>query len=254
MKYRSNLGESYTPLYFLASLGSGGLVVTFFMYLMFMVPHEGRPMTTFENLTATFSNDSLLMITLVILASVGILYFAYLHFRLLIWNIKEYLLFKKTESFAALKNSNGEVQLIAIRLTYAMSVNVMFILGALFVPYLWNIVESLFPLALLAFLTIGAYAVNIFITFFARVIAFGQFDCAKNNSLSQMLSIFAFSMVAVGLAAPGAMSHSTVISGTGLIFSIGFASVAIILSIIKIVLGFRAMFEYGINKEAAVSL
>lgn len=254
MKYRSNLGKTYSPIYFLAALGSGGLAVSFFMYLMFMIPHKGHPMPTFEDLTATFTAGSLPMIGLVILAVIGIIYFAYLHFRLLIWNIKEYLLFKKTESFTTLKSGNGEVQLMAIPLTYAMSVNVMFILGALFVPGLWNYVENLFPMALLAFLAIGAYAIHIFITFFARVVAFGHFDCEQNNSLSQMLSIFAFAMVAVGLAAPGAMSHSTFISGTGLIFSIGFASVAVLLSIIKIVLGFRAMFEHGINREAAVSL
>ena len=27
--------ENYSPLYFLASVGAGGLVVTFFMYLLF---------------------------------------------------------------------------------------------------------------------------------------------------------------------------------------------------------------------------
>ena len=254
MKYRSNLGDTYSPLYFLAALGSGGLAVSFFMYLMFMVPHKGHPMPTFEDLIDVFSADSLLMSGLVVFAAVGVLYFSFMHFRLLVWNIKEYLLFKKTESFVKLKASNDEVQLMAIPLTYAMFVNVVFILGALFVPSLWSVVENLFPLALLAFLLIGAYAIHIFITFFARVIAFGHFDCAKNNSLSQMLSIFAFSMVAVGLSAPGAMSHSTFISGVGLIFSIGFASVAILLSIIKIVLGFQAMFAHGINREAAVSL
>ena len=34
--------ETYSPLYFLVSLGSGGLVVTFFMWLMHWVPHPGR--------------------------------------------------------------------------------------------------------------------------------------------------------------------------------------------------------------------
>lgn len=29
----------YRPLYFLASLGAGGMAVSFFMYLMFLVPH-----------------------------------------------------------------------------------------------------------------------------------------------------------------------------------------------------------------------
>ena len=254
MKYRSRLGEDYSPLYYLASLGSGGLAITFFMYLMFMVPHKGHPIPTFEDLVAGFSAGGLMMIAVIIIGGAGILYFSFQHFRLLTWNIKEYMGFKKTKRFQELQSSNAGVQLMAIPLTYAMSINVLFILGAVFVPSLWAYVEYLFPFALAAFLAVGVYAIQIFITFFARVIAFGQFDCEKNNSLSQMLSIFAVSMIAVGLAAPGAMSHNTFISGFGLIFATGFVSIAIVMSIIKIVLGFRAMFEHGINKEAAISL
>ena len=39
----SHAARAYSPLYFLASLGAGGLAVTFFMYLMFWVPHPGQP-------------------------------------------------------------------------------------------------------------------------------------------------------------------------------------------------------------------
>ena len=39
----------YSPLYFLASVGAGGLTVTFFMWLMFWVPHTGRPVPIFED-------------------------------------------------------------------------------------------------------------------------------------------------------------------------------------------------------------
>ncbi len=35
--------DSYSPLYFLAARGAGGLTVTFFMYLMFWVPIRDRP-------------------------------------------------------------------------------------------------------------------------------------------------------------------------------------------------------------------
>jgi hypothetical protein len=254
MRYRSHLKEEYSPLYFLASLGSGGLAITFFMYLMFMVPHEKTPIPVFEDLISSFSADSPLIAGVIAVGVPGVLYFAFQHFRLLLWNIREYRMFKKTEQFRQLKQGNGEVQLMAIPLTYAMSINVLFILGALFVPTLWGSVERLFPFALLAFFAVGVYASHIFITFFSRVIAFGQFDCEKNNSLSQMLSIFAFSMVAVGFAAPGAMSQNGFTSGLGLIFATAFLSISIVLSVIKVVLGFRAMFEHGINKEAAVSL
>ncbi|XPV54022.1 MAG: hypothetical protein ACNI3H_03075 [Halarcobacter ebronensis] len=42
------LREKFNPMCFLASLGSGGLSVSFFMYLMFLVPHKDTPMATFQ--------------------------------------------------------------------------------------------------------------------------------------------------------------------------------------------------------------
>ena len=45
---KSNLGDKYSPLYFLSALGAGGLSVSFFMYLMFLVPHKGVPLATFD--------------------------------------------------------------------------------------------------------------------------------------------------------------------------------------------------------------
>ena len=46
---------TYGPLYFLAALGAGGLTVTFFLYLMFWVPHVGRPVPIFEDIMAAFT-------------------------------------------------------------------------------------------------------------------------------------------------------------------------------------------------------
>ena len=254
MHYRHNLGSEYSPVYFLASLGNGGLAVTFFMYLMFMIQHKEHPIPTFEDLTSAWGSGKILTMTLMLIAVGGILVFAAQHYRLLWWNIREYVRFKRTPQFTELKQSNAEVQLMAIPLTYAMAVNVLFILGALFVPSMWTIVEYLFPAAFTAFALIGVYAVVILLDFFGRILAFGHFDCEQNNSLSQMLSIFAFSMVAVGLAAPAAMSHNHLTSGLAIILSSGFISIALVLALVKIVLGFRAMFEHGINKESAISL
>ncbi len=254
MRIRKNLGEAYSPLYFLASLGSGGLAVTFFMFLMFMVDHPGRPIPVYEDILAAVMDGGAARQSLVAVSLAGIVWFAVQHYRLLVWNIREYVAFRKTAAFSTLRSSDSEVQLMAIPLTYAMGVNVMFVLGALFVPGLWGIVEYLFPFAMLAFLLIGIYAGVIFQTFFTRVLAYGHFDCEKNNSLSQMLSIFAFSMVGVGMSAAAAMSHNSLTSGLGIILATFFAGIVMTLGVIKIVLGFRAMLAHGINYEASVSL
>lgn len=249
-----NLQKKYSPMYFLASLGGGGLVVSFFMYLMFMTPHKETPIPTFESIVQVFQSGNIWQIGMTAAALVGIIFFAVLHYRVLFWNIGEFKQFKQTDTYKALKTSNAEVQLMAIPLTYAMSVNVAFILGALFVPGLWSIVEYLFPAALVTFGMIGLYALKIYGDFFSRLLTKGGFDCSKNNSLSQMISVFAFAMIGVGFSAGGAMSHSTVTSGIGIVFAILFFTLTVILAIISVVLGFRSMLENGVDRDAAVSL
>lgn len=247
------LREKFTPMCFLSSLGAGGLSVSFFMYLMFLVPHKGTPMATFDFIYPVLLQGNWLSFVSAF-AMVFIIAFAFLHFKLLIWNTKQFNMFKKSEKYTQLKNSNAEVSLMAIPLTYTMTVNVCFVLGAVFVPGLWNIVEYMFPLALAAFMVAGYYALKIFMNYFTRILAKGGFDFTTNNNLSQMISIFAFAMVSVGFAAPGAMSHYITINAIGIIGSIFFASIALLLLLIKITIGFTNMFEKGISVEASPSL
>jgi len=247
------LKEKYTPVYFLASLGAGGLSVSFFMYLMFLVPHKGSPMATFDFVYPVLLNGTWLSFVSAF-SIVFVIGFAFMHFKLLLWNIKQYNAFKITKAYNALLNSNAEVSLMTIPLTFAMSINVCFVLGALFVPGLWDVVEYLFPLALVAFAATGYYAICIFMRYFSRLLTSGEFDFEKNNNLSQMISIFAFSMIAVGFAAPGAMSHYIQINAIGIFGAIFFASIALLLLFLKLFLGFKGMFKYGISAETAPTL
>jgi len=247
------LKEKYSPIYFLSSLGAGGLSVSFYMYLMFLVPHKNSPMATFDFVYPVLLQGSWLSFVSAF-ALVFILAFAVLHFKLLIWNIKEYAAFKKSSAFEPFLNSNAEVSLMTIPLTLTMTINVCFVLGAVFIPGLWSVVEYLFPFALMAFAVAGFYAIKIFMTYFSRLITTGNFDFEKNNNLSQMISIFAFAMIAVGFAAPGAMSHYIQINAIGIFASIFFASISLLLLIIKLTLGFKGMFKYGIAVETTPTL
>ncbi|MFA7084856.1 MAG: hypothetical protein WC141_10020 [Arcobacteraceae bacterium] len=247
------LREKFSPMCFLSALGAGGLSVSFFMYLMFLVPHEGAAMATFDFVYAALLQGDWLSIVSA-LSLIFIIVFAFLHFKLLIWNTKQFNLYKKTERYTALKNSNMEVSLMAIPLTYTMTINVGFVLGAVFVPGLWDVVEYLFPFALAAFMVSGYFALTIFFNYFTRILSKGGFDFTTNNNLSQMISIFAFAMVSVGFAAPGAMSTYIVVNAIGIIGSIFFAAISVLLLLIKITIGFTNMFEKGISIEASPSL
>jgi len=245
--------NNYKPILFLSSLGMGGLSVSFFMYLMFLVPHKGVPLATFDYVFPALKKGDWLSVVS-ILAIVGIIFFAIQHFKLLILNIKNFNLFKKSKEYKELKEKNEEITLMAIPLTFAMTINVCFVLGAVFVPGLWGVVEYLFPMALIGFLVVGIYALKIFMNYLTRVLVNGNFDCEKNNNLSQMISIFAFAMIAVGFAAPGAMSHNITINSIGIIGSIFFLSISFLLILIKLINGFKNMFDKGISLEASPSL
>ncbi len=44
---KKNLDDSYSPLYFLGALGSGGLTVALFIFLNLNTPHNGVTIYTF---------------------------------------------------------------------------------------------------------------------------------------------------------------------------------------------------------------
>lgn len=252
---RKTAAAPYSPLYFLASLGAGGLVVTFFMYLMFWVPHPGRPVPILADLVEVLSHGSTPLRAAVLLAMAGIAVFAVLNIKSLLWNLTALARFRKTPQYEALRRSNGETTLLAEPLALAMTVNALFIVGLVFVPGLWQVVEYLFPLALLAFLGIGIRAFLLIGDFLGRVLTKGGvFDVTAHNSFAQLLPAFALSMVAVGLAAPAAMSGNAVVVGASLILSSFFGTAAILYTIVAAVTAFSSMLQHGTAREAGPTL
>ncbi|MCA8909261.1 MAG: hypothetical protein KDA64_15425 [Rhodospirillaceae bacterium] len=254
IRLRHNLGAAYSPLYFLAALGLGGLAVSFFMWLMFWVPHPGKPVPTFEDIAAVLQAGEPAPVAMVIGAMLGIAVFAVLHVRVLLWNLAEYAGFKRTPAYPALRDGNNETQLLAAPLTVAMAINVGFILGLVFVPGLWSVVEYLFPMAIVAFAAVGVWAVSIMADFWGRVLTRGGFDCTQNNSFAQLLPAFSLAMIGVGLAAPVAMSATPWIAAVGYGLSTLFIVAAVLIGTVKLVLGLRAMMEHGVNAESAPTL
>ncbi|MFW5969116.1 MAG: TsoY family (seleno)protein [Halofilum sp. (in: g-proteobacteria)] len=245
--------EGYSPLYFLAALGAGGLVVSFFMWLLFWLPYD-TSMPVFDELVGVLRGGPLHQQLALLGAWAGILVFAWFHFRLLVWNLQAYARFRRTEAYRQLRAGNTETQLLAAPLTVAMSINVSFVLGMAFVPGLWHVVEWLFPLALLAFLAVGGWALALLRDFWGRVLTEGGFDCTRNNNFAQLLPSFAMSMVAVGLAAPAAMSQTTGVVVASLLLSSLFLVIAVVSGAVQLVLGMRAMLEHGADKQTAPTL
>ncbi|MEJ2044152.1 MAG: hypothetical protein P8X89_12830 [Reinekea sp.] len=248
-RLKKTTAEGYSPLMFLSALGSGGLAISFFMYLLFWAPHKGSAIPAFTHIQALFTQGPIWLKISAAIAMTGILLFAINYFRILFWNLGAFKKFKQTDAYDQLRNSNAETQLMAIPLAYSMGVNVVFIIAAVFVPGVWSAKEWLFPAALLVNGAIGFYAFRIYLDFFGRIMAKGGFDCTKNNNLAQILPAFSFAMVGVGFAAAAAMSSTPLTVVLGSIGAIFFTVTAVVLALIKLVLGFRAMFEHGAAVE-----
>jgi hypothetical protein len=248
-------GEHYSPLYFLAALGNGGIAVAFFMMLFFWVPHPGQPVPIHEDIRAAFATGGLPMQAMIATALAGIAFFAFQHVRYLVWNLRSYAAWKGTAACRRLCASNAETQKTALPLTLAMAINVGFVLGLVLVPRLWTVVEYLFPAAIVAFLLVGILAFRQIGGFLGRVlVSGGGFSHSANNSYAQLLPAFALAMVGVGLAAPAAMSATPAIAGVAIVLSTFFMMAAALYGLVALVLGVHAMMEHGAAEEAAPTL
>lgn len=98
-KTHNKPSDSYSPLYFLVSLGAGGLVVTFFMWLMHWISsHPSRPVPVFEDIVAAFVAGGIPMRVMIIAAVAGIALCAFLNINYLAWNLSQYRTWKQTEA------------------------------------------------------------------------------------------------------------------------------------------------------------
>lgn len=249
--------QPWHPSYWLAALGAGGLSVSFFMYLMWMVPHADFPMPTWQHLSAALQGTVELpagVRPLAMLAVTAMVLLALLHFTLVIWNLREQSAAKKTERYADWLNSPNEVQLMTQPLTLAMTVNVCFALGAVLVPNLWSVVEYLFPLALLSFALLGVWALRIYGRYLSRMLVKGGYRSDEHNHLSPLIAVFTFSTLSVGFSAPAAMSHISAIAILAGTLSILFLMVALITGLLVLISGLQAMMQHGLQPQATPSV
>ncbi|RRJ87038.1 hypothetical protein EG850_06455 [Gulosibacter macacae] len=240
-----NLGEKYSPLYFLAALGAGGMATFFFMYFMFLTPHPATPIPTFNSINAAWVAGDGVLRALIAVGYIGQVFFVLLHLVLLVWNLREFAAFRETAAYDKLRASNAGVTLMAIPLTLAMTLNGLFVAGATLVPNIWDVIELLLPIALLVFGAIGVLALRIYGRFVTRIFT-GGFSFEANTGMNQLLGSFAFAMVGVGLAAGAAMSSNIATVTVGLIGSIFFMIVSMLVFAVMLPLGLKSMLRHGL--------
>lgn len=228
--------------------------MTFFMWLMHWTNHPGHPVPLFEDIVAAFSAGHAGTRIMIIAAMAGIVLYGFLNLKYLVWNLIRFSRWKSTPAYARIASSNAETQVLAMPLALAMSVNVCFILGMVFVPGLWTVIEYLFPPAILVFLAIGVSALAMLGKFLGRIMTSGGFSCESNNSFAQALPAFALAMIGVGLAAPAGLSATPLTAGIGLVLSTFFLIASVLIAGIALILGIRSLAQNGADIETAPTL
>lgn len=259
---QANTRPQFEVLHILAALGAGGMTASFFFIVNFMTHHPDTVFISFDNLMANYIGGTSIDQIMVQLYMVGATISAVVHFVLLKRWFKGFNLFRHTDAYQKLKNSNAEVQLMAIPLTLTMSMNVFFILGAMYIPGLFSEITVMGMSAqMIDFMMIGAgiyftamlaLALKIFSIYWMRLVD-GNLDFVQNSNLAQLLAIFAFGMIGVSL---GALSFSKIdgIALYGMSMAYIVITLTIMLGLIKLIIGFKSMFESGIPAPATVTL
>ena len=213
MKYRRNLGDHYTPLYFLNALAAGGLAVSFFMFLSLLTLRNGLSAVTFFTLYDAAINTGPGFSLLALVGCLGTAFFSYEFVQLLLWNHRHLKVWEKTESASSLKNSAGAHHLMAIPLTIAFSLNLVVAYASAFIPYAWRLREWLFPVLFVAFVWA---ALRAFKPYFADMSV--ATAATPKDSLGRVLTSATFSLLGYGF------STLAMFSGIKLTVLIGYLS------------------------------
>jgi hypothetical protein len=246
--------DNWAPQYFLSSVGAGGLAVSFFIWLYMWVPHPGQQVPVFEDIARAWGKGLILQQAMIATAMIVIAALAFLNLKLLAWNLGRYGEFRRSPAYDKLRATNGESQLTTLPLAIAMSINVGFILGLVFVPGLWTVVEYLFPFAMAAFFFTGVLALAQTGRFYGRIFGKGGFDWAGNNSFAQVMPAFALGMTGVGMAASAAMSANLLTAGIAIVLAVVFFVISALIAVVATLLGLASMAQHGTSAEGAPSL
>ncbi|MDO9639487.1 MAG: hypothetical protein Q7J44_13195 [Pseudotabrizicola sp.] len=246
--------DQWSPPYFLSALGAGGIAVTFFLWLYMWVPHPGQPVPVFEDVARAFAAGNPLQQAMIILAYLGLGFFAVQHVRLMVWNLRRYGAFKRSPAFATVQASNAGAGLFGLPLMLGMTVNVSFSAGLAFVPGLWSVVEYLFPLALLAFGGLAVMTLRMMGAHLARLSVAGRFDMSRAGSFLQVQPAFALGMIGVGMSAPAALSASSTVAGIALVLSTVLLVIAVVWAAVGVVLGVVALLQHGVVEDQIPTL
>ena len=150
MKYKRNLGERYTPLFFLNACAAGGLALIFLLYLSRLSDHNAPSILSFLVLRNLITSGGGIPLVVTGLCGAGFLFFAYEYVQLLLWNVRHYKLWQRTAAFTPFQNGPHQAMLAAIPLSFSLGLHLLCLAAGIFVPTIFEYSDFLSPLAFIA--------------------------------------------------------------------------------------------------------
>lgn len=127
---QKNLHEKYSPMYHLGALGIGGAWPSRSFFTSTSCCHMKAASYLSIQLWPVLTDGPSLKALWIGLCLLVVFALSAMHIALMIWNTREFGLFKKTEAYHKLRNSSAEISLMVVPLTMAMTVNVLLDLAA----------------------------------------------------------------------------------------------------------------------------
>jgi hypothetical protein len=231
------LQQQFTPLYFLASLGAGGMAVAFFAFVQYTLPHGAGLITATQMRELAEGVQYWVYIG----AEVGMVFFALLHLLLTVVLVRAFVQWLRTSDWRAVWNSpitNGAFAAPIISLTMTMNVFIAPV-RYFFDGFAQNLQAVMLP-GFLFWLVLFFVVMVVELVLLKKAFVDG-FDIEKIH-FGWLLHPFALGMVSVTGMGIAALSHNIDIATASALLSLVTLTMGMFLFTVKVVTLFSRQF------------
>jgi len=230
--------EKFTPLLFLASLGAGGLSVSFFAILNYTVEH-GKGLIKISQIHS--GDYSVLLTATYYLMEAGMVLFAILHIVLSVILFVELFKWIGTESYKKVEqNPLTNSSLVTPFISAAMTMNVMLSVVRYFVPAISDNLQSYMLAGLVGFAGLWFFLLKLE-TKLLKISFVNGYDVNKIN-FGWLLRPFALAMVTVTGAGIAALAQDSSIAHASAFMVMVSGSLGFFLLMVKLMALFKSHF------------
>lgn len=248
----TNLGEKYTPQYFLLAVGPGLLATFFLLFTLGQLPASANGRLHLFGILDAIGDANSFGIAAFVIGAVGFIISSLIHFFLLGWNFVEITRFRKTETVRAIIGTRNEIQFMAPLLALLFS---PFALPLLFSPLGESEIgrNSVLYSMLVYYLVLGTLALIITIRYVWILISNRLRPCA-DGSAPHMITVQALTIISGGCAIPTSVSTDPLLNllgNTGLAI---FGTATILALIGLLVVAITDVIRHGVMKRNALAI